>query len=349
MDTAKQRDFLIKLAFYAAVTSLVYIVLKLLSGPLFPFAFAVFITVLLQKFVKLISKKFNIKRQAAAVITVLTLYIAAGCIISWICYMLYRQLIRFVSVLPQYTEQISKAVQGISSKIESIIGLLPDSAESLVGNLPSATAESFASAIADALAKFAGSVASGVPYFLLSVVVMIVASAYFAKDYDDICKYIVEKAPKKVITGLSFMKENLIHNLSGMLKGYIKIMLITFIELFIGLTVIGSEYALIISLVTAVVDILPVFGSGTVLIPWALFSALFGNVKKAVGILVVYLVITAVRNVIEPKIIGSKLGVHPLIMLTSVFLGIKLFGAAGIFFLPLAVIVAKNWFEYITV
>ncbi len=345
METDKQREFLIKSVFYLTVLLFAYIILKLLSGPLLPFAFAVIITVLLQRLVVFVSYRFKIRKKAASVAAVLAVYVLAGCLLSWIGYALYRQLNKLITELPNYAERVSGIIDSISEKINGYVGSLPEGAENFVGKLPSAAADSVVNGLAEYVATLAKNIAAGVPYVILSVVVMIVASAYFAKDYDEICRYLSEKLPKKVTKSLVFIKNDLLSNLSSMLKGYAFIMLMTFVELFIGLTIIGSEYALVIAAVTAVVDILPIFGSGTVLIPWAVLSALFGNVKKSVSIAILYVIITAVRNFIEPKVIGKSLGLHPLVMLASVFIGLKLFGAAGIVILPLFTIVLKNWFE----
>ncbi len=344
MDTATQKDFLIKSAFYITVTAFIYIFLKLLSGPLLPFALSALITVLLQRLANRVSAKFKIKKKAVSVAAVLAVYVLAGCLVTWVGYALYRQLNRLINELPNFIEDISSTVRLLSEKISGIVGQLPDSTESFFGKLPSATVDSVTNELAGFVTTLAGDVASAVPIVILSVAVMIVSSAYFAKDYDEICRYLAEKLPTKVTNSLVFAKNNLLSNIAQMLKGYAVIMLLTFLELFIGLSLLGSDYALVIAAVTSFVDILPVFGSGTVLIPWAVFAALFGNTRKAIGIVVLYVAITAVRNFAEPKVIGKRLGLHPLVMLASVFLGLKIFGAAGIVVLPLAVIVIKDLF-----
>ncbi len=344
MKLEKQKEFLIRSAFYLTVGLFVYIALKLISGPLLPFALAILITVLLQRTVRRLSKKLKLKKKATSVIAVLTAYIIAGGLISWGGYALYKQLIGFASKLPEFAEEISALTENVSAKVESLFGNFTDSS-GFMGAIPDMTVDSIAESLADILADLAGSIASKIPTFVISVVIMIVASTYFAKDYDEICEYLLQKLPKKFSNNLIDLKNDIMISVSGMVKGYAIIMVMTFLELVVGLSLVGSEYALIIAVFTAIVDILPIFGSGTVLIPWAIVSALLGNYKKAVGVAAVYLVITAVRNFAEPKIIGSELGVHPLVMLTSVFLGLSLFGATGILIMPLAVIVGKRLLE----
>ena len=105
------------------------------------------------------------------------------------------------------------------------------------------------------------------------------------------------------------------------------------------------KYALIIAFATALIDILPVVGLGAVLIPWAVFSALSGNPERAIGLAVLYILIATIRNVIDPKIIGDKLGIHPVFSLAITFLGLKLFGAVGVFLAPLITIAVKTLLE----
>ena len=105
------------------------------------------------------------------------------------------------------------------------------------------------------------------------------------------------------------------------------------------------KYALIIAFATALIDILPVVGLGAVLIPWAVFSALSGNPERAIGLAVLYILIATIRNVIDPKIIGDKLGIHPVFSLAITFLGLKLFGAVGVLLAPLITIAVKTLLE----
>lgn len=340
-----QKNFLIKSAFYITVALFLFLALKLISGPLLPFTLAALITVLLQRGVRKWSAKLKLKKKAASVFAVLAVYAIVGGLVTWIGYALYKQLLRFASNLPQYAEQVFGVFENLSDKFNSIFGKDLGLGDSIIGDLSNMTAESIAGGIADIVASFVGGIASKIPIFILSVVIMIVASTYLAKDYDEICNFLMKKLPASVSSVLIDVKNDILTSVSGMFKGYALIMLMTFVELVVGLTLVGSEYAFMIAAITAIVDILPIFGSGTVLIPWAVFSALFGNYKKALGLAAIYLIITAVRNFAEPKIIGAEVGVHPLVMLASVFLGLSLFGAAGIVVLPLAVIVGKRILE----
>lgn len=345
METAKKQKILIDILFIAVIAALAYLGLKILSGPLFPFAAAAALTVCIQNFVRKWSKKLKLKKKPASVAAVIIIYILAVTLIALAIYALYNQLTDFLKRLPEYSAGLSVSAQKIYDKIYSLTEYLPDFMKNLFGNMPEATLDTVSNKVADYIAGAVGTFLSGIPFIIFSLAVMVIASAYFAKDYDEISRYITSLIPRSAAKSIHHFKEVMLNKLVAMLKGYFIIAAITFGEVFVGLLVLRVRYALIIALITAVVDLLPVLGSGTVLIPWAVFSALLGNVPRAVGLVVLYLAVTLIRNVIEPKILGSNIGVHPIIMLAAVFIGLWIFGPAGIILVPIVVVCVKCFVE----
>ena len=132
-----------------------------------------------------------------------------------------------------------------------------------------------------------------------------------------------------------------------MVRAYALIMFITFCELAIGLTILkfigvmNNSYTFIIAIAIAIFDILPVAGSGGILIPWALIALISGDVGQAIGLIVIYIVISIIRQYIEPKIVGDSLGVNPLVTLAGLYFGLKLFGFMGMFIVPILVMTLK--------
>ena len=123
---------------------------------------------------------------------------------------------------------------------------------------------------------------------------------------------------------------------------YGKLMTLTFIELTIGLSILGIENAMVVAFVIAVFDVLPVLGTGGIMIPWILISFLNSSPKLAIGLLILYLVVTIIRNIVEPKIVGNQIGLHPLLMLLCMYLGVKLFGFLGLFIMPFLILILQN-------
>jgi predicted PurR-regulated permease PerM len=132
-----------------------------------------------------------------------------------------------------------------------------------------------------------------------------------------------------------------------MIKAYAIIITITFCELGLGLSILtflkvySGSYIFIIAALTAIIDIIPVLGTGTVLIPWALYNLISGNYSLAVGLLVIYACITVIRQIIEPKLVAAQLGIPAFLTIVSMFIGSQIFGVIGIFILPITIVMLK--------
>ena len=121
--------------------------------------------------------------------------------------------------------------------------------------------------------------------------------------------------------------------------------MLTVAELTIGFFLLKIKYAPLLALAIAIVDLLPVLGTGAVLIPWGIIWLLIGKIPLGISILVLYAIITVVRNFAEPKIIGGQIGIHPLFTLIAMFVGIKFFGVLGVFILPISLIVIVKYYK----
>ena len=189
---------------------------------------------------------------------------------------------------------------------------------------------------------FIGDAAAFLPSALLTCVVTIVSAYYFAVDRKKINAFFASLIPKKQLPKVKKAKDELGETVGKFIRAYGLIFLITFSELFISFLIIGVDYAFVIALVTAIVDILPIVGTGTVLIPWGIIEIASGRYGRGTALLLVYAVITVIRQVAEPKIIGKFTGVSPMTALASMYAGLKLFGLTGLILFPLGAILFKR-------
>ena len=142
-------------------------------------------------------------------------------------------------------------------------------------------------------------------------------------------------------------KRLLFPSLGKMIKAYAIIITITFCELALGLSILKliniyeGGYIFIIAAITAIIDIVPVLGTGTVLIPWALYNFISGNYSLAIGLIIIYVCITVIRQVIEPKLVATQLGLPAFLTIVSMFIGSHIFGVIGIFILPITIVMLK--------
>lgn len=190
-----------------------------------------------------------------------------------------------------------------------------------------------------------GSAAAFLPKAVLSTAVVIIATYYFAIDRVKINNFFLSLFPQKIREHLKQSKEALTDTVGSFLRAYFLLFGITFFELLVAFMILKVEYSFVLALVIAIVDVLPVLGTGTVLVPWAVISFVSGNYGFGIGLLVTYALITVIRQVLEPKIVGRFIGLSPLAALASMYIGLRLMGLGGLIAFPLGAILIKRILE----
>lgn len=360
---AKRRDFLIDLVFVMAIIGLAYVFFKYCFSIAAPFLLSFFFAVILQRPLGWLDKKTKNKMHSfwSIVLVLLCVAIILGPVISVIA-TLFREIGNFISFLGEQLNDLPTFLVTLQNEILKAIKFLPDSIYTSVsenitqffGNLINdfdvsklgINMSSITSGLSNGISGVY-SVVKNIPSILISVVIGIIAWILFTKDYKKVVKFIKLQLPDKHKNLLSETKKIFSSTILKMCRAYGLIMFITFCENFLGLTILNligvmkNSYVFVIAICIAVFDILPVAGSGGILIPWALIALVSGNVGQCVGLLILYAVITVIRQYIEPKIVGDSLGVNPLVTLAGLYFGLKLFGFMGMFIVPICVMTLK--------
>ncbi|MGI6717020.1 MAG: sporulation integral membrane protein YtvI [Eubacteriales bacterium] len=325
-----------------------YVFLKYLFPVFLPFMIAWVIALLLQGVINRLYEKAKIPKKLSAL--VLVLMVAA--VLGFVCFLIIKrltgELTEFAKNAGEFLEKAKNDDKFASKWIKKISDLFPFNIENWLTNLwnslnlrlENATSSflSLTSRILPILQDFI----FFVPEAFMYVFIMVLSSYYFAVDFDKINRFIVKILPEGGRKYASYAKGEMKGTIGKLLRAYALIITVTFTELFIFLTLIGVKYSLVIAFFIAFIDILPVLGTGTVLVPWGLILLLLGQTGKGMAILGAYAFITIVREIIEPKIIGKSMGIHPLAALAAMYGGLKLFGITGMFFLPFIIMLVKN-------
>lgn len=344
MTTNARRKFLIDFAFWGVIIAIVYIAFNLLSSYLLPFVIGILVSFLVQKPVKAICKKTKVAKGPLTIIFVVGLYLLFVAVIVLLIYLLYRWLSSLVNILPDLMPDLIEFMREVNITLTQILKDLPAAVTSYINALPSKLLGAVES-LGISLSNLALDFATNIPSYLITIIVTIVASCYIAYDYDKIIQFAKRHIPKKAWLVIIDVKDTFFTNIFKMLKGYILLMLITFTELTIGLLLLGQKSAVLLAAIICVIDILPVLGTGAVVIPWAIISLFTGSILKGIGLLLMYIIITVIRNFLEPKVIGNQVGLHPLITLIAMFSGLRLLGIVGLFGFPLALIVLNDLYK----
>lgn len=339
MDYEKRKRFIVNLLYFGLIALLACLAIKYGYGLLSPFLLAFFIAYLLKTPAKFIARKTKLPYKPVSLLLVLLFYGTAGVLISLLSIKLVTSVTGFVATLPAiYSGEIEPALAAFFSGIEQTVFRMDAALVATLNNLFTQFIQSIGDLVTNLSVKAVGSLsgyASSLPGLLIKMLLMVISTFFIAGDYDVLVGFVSRQLPEKACELLLHIKEYVVGTLFVCVRSYALIMAITFVELSIGLSLMGIKNAVLIALSISVFDILPVLGTGGIMIPWTIISALQGSYPMAIGLLVIYLIITVVRNILEPKIVGSQIGLHPIVTLASIFVGAQLFGVIGLFGLPI--------------
>ena len=368
-DIEKRRGTLINFAYYAVLAALYYVFIKYAFDVVWPFAIAFAVSMLLQKPIRFIAQKSRIPKKIISVITVLFILCAVLGIVVFVGYKLMLEFKDFGQFVVSKLNDLPQTIASIRDWTLGAIGFLPDKIETAIGgtvssfsaDLIASTTENGISGLGGELAIPEGldvsslitplggllSTAKRIPLILSGVLVGIIACFFATADYDNIVSILKRNVSEKQEKLIVETKRLFSDVIGKMVKSYATIIFITFCEVTIGLNILSlfniynGGYIIVIAILTALLDILPVFGTGTVFVPWAVYSLIKGNYPLAIGLIVMLVLITVIRQVVEPHLVAMNVGIHPIFTIASMYIGIQLFGVAGIFILPITVVLLK--------
>lgn len=339
MNVEKKKIFLIHIVHLFVVVALFYFVMKFCLNYILPIVIGLVAAVAVQKPAEYLSRRFKIKKNTVAFICAMLVYLLLFTLIGGALFWAYLKLAQLYPILPEYFKSVYNAVSEIATGIKDLTNRFSPSASQTLYNSFDSVLQNFLERVADFASSAIGSFAAAVPGLLFSTLVAVITGCYIAKDFEKLKNFLLEAFPKKYIKSLVLIRNIAANNTFGIIKGYFKIALIAFIEIFVLFLIFGISGAFKKAILISAVDMLPVFGAGTVLLPWAIIAAISGKFTLLIKLIVVYLVVSIVRNMLEPKILGEQIGIHPVITLLTIFIGLKIFGVVGILVLPLTVTV----------
>jgi len=314
-----------------------------------PFLIAYVISNLIKRPVNFLHRKLKIPK-ILGVIFMMIIFVA---IVVALIYFLFAPIFSELSDLSESVQEIDKIKNTIKYQIGRFDFFVNDLnfSEDLVKKINDAIL-SFVDEIFTTLTGWitkAGGVAVNVimnfPVTLVYIIITILSTFFMSCDSKYIGEALEKYLPLKWLRKAQDISNGLFHSLGSYLKAIGILITITFCELLIGFTLFKIDHAIILALAIALIDALPILGTGTVLIPWGIFLLATGNYSLGFGIIGLYLLILVVRQLIEPKVVGKQIGVYPLLTLLAMYTGVKFFGLAGVIIGPIVLIILKNVFS----
>lgn len=360
-DRRKSRtDFIINIAYWTVIIALIYVVLKYFLNLVMPFFIATVVAALGRPIaIRLSSEehirkkgkgKFEVKKRklvlpynVSAVISVIIVYILTIAFIAVIISPVIGFTIDLVKQMEVSYEKMIPQLRIILRRIynssQLLRNLIDESIPNIIGSLGTVVTD-----VSSKLVVLTTTFAASLPTIFLKFIICFIATLFISIDYTDIKEFIQINLRTNVLGVVENIKDSLVDIVLQFLKSYFLIFLITTAEITLGLLIIGIEKPLMYAVLIAVFDAFPIVGSGMILFPWSVIRMISVGFWDGFWLFILYVIVVVAREIIEPKIVGKKVGLRPIVTLFCMYVGTKLFGGIGLFALPItaAIIVDLN-------
>lgn len=316
-----------------------YLFFKHLFLYLLPFFIGWFIAFLMRPPALYLSPKLRIKPRILRLVLTVLLFLALLGLLSLGVWLLSREVWELLAGLGEGDNSLEEFISGLVGS-GGFFGRLFGDFSDYVADALYRLGMSLLSSLGSALS----SVVSAVPKALFFLLVSVIASAYFAIGLEEINASVKRLLPRRAFEVIVKLKDGFFGAFLKYMRSYLLLLLITFLEMLMGLFLIRAPYPVIMAIVIAFLDLLPVIGVGSVLIPWGIWSLVTDNTSFGIGLLVLFVAHTVFRQIIEPKIVGKNLGTHPLLTLIFIYVGYSLFGIVGLLLVPILTVLVNVTF-----
>ena len=342
------KKFLLYLFSAAAAAGLFYLVFRYLFWWVLPFLLALGVAAAVEPVVAYLRVHLRFRRSFSALLLTLVLLFLLGGLLSLLGTTLANQAYALLKKAPLLLERVPQLLDAFFARLDGYSAAFPQwLRDSLYGAVMRALsdAESFFSDLTGRLLSFLGSFAAALPRRVLSGATTVLAVYFTIASYPTLCQMLKARLSGKTIRSLRLFRSGVTQSLSRYLRAELTISFLTFLQLLLGFFLMRQDYALLLAFLITLLDALPVFGTGTALVPWALLSLLFSSVPKAIALLALYLCTLLVRNVLEPKLLASQAGLPPVASLFAMYLGFCTFGVAGMIAFPFLLLLAAQTYR----
>ena len=314
-----------------------------------PFLIAYIISLIVEPVIKKIANKCGFTRKTASIIVLILFFSLIVGIISWIIFSIFSEATNLLSGLNIFLE---KAVDFISNIIKKIdINKFQNSEE--LRNLFQNSSIDLLNKIINFIRELLDSIINlikDIPTFFIFFIITILATYFITSDKFYILDRMEHHLPHKWMKNIIKHSREITSSLGNYLKAEIIMIFISFIIVLIGLYIfyfigMNIKYPILIAILIMIVDALPILGSGTVMIPWGIFEIINGDNGLGFSILGLYIITLVIKQLLEPKIVSNKIGIHPIFTLLAMYTGFKFLGIIGLLLGPIILIILKNVFE----
>jgi len=337
-----------RIVIFSLTLLMLYIAFKL-SIFYIPFLIAFIISLIIEPIIRKVMKFTNFTRKSSAIIIlIITFAIIIGLLICGIA-SLITETTNILENLNNNMDNITDKISSLASRFDLDNIKVPDKIKEIIQNGLNNLTREGTSIIQKALTSVLNTVAH-IPRLLIYIGITMVATYFVCTDKMYILDQMEHHLPRNWVNKFGYKLRKVISSLGDYLKAEGILILISFFIVLIGLVIfnlcgLNVKYPLVIALITGFIDALPILGAGTIMLPWAIISAFNGDIQLAIYLIVLYIVIIVTRQLVEPRIVSSHIGIHPIFTLIAMYTGFKLIGIIGMFIGPIILIILNNIFE----
>ena len=354
-DTRPYWKVIVSLAF-SLITTILFVVIGYGLLRLFlPFAIGWIIAFIANPMVCWLERRLKIVKKLGSAITIVVVLGAVVGAIYLVIASIVQEASGLVSDLPRMYGEMKLGLEEIGSNFQGFFQLLPREMQegwsSALSNLGAAAGE-WIGTLSEPTVEVAGNVAKSIPSVFIGMIVMIISAYFFVAEREEVIAWVKKVTPKPIEERMAMVISNLKYAIGGYFKAQFQIMLVLGAIMFVGFTILGVKYAIVLAILFAFLDFLPFFGTAITLVPWAIYNLLGHNYKMAIGLVVLYVLTQLIRQLIQPKLVGDEVGLKALPTLVLLYLGYKVGSIWGmIFAVPIGMIVINMYhagaFDYI--
>ncbi len=342
--------------FFSLLGTILFIVIGVRAiGFFMPFVIGWFIAYLAYPLVGWLESRVKIKKKlGSALIIILVIAIVVGLGYLGIV-KLAREIQMALNNAPDLYQDLEAGFREIGERFQGVYRMLPENIQngwnSLIQNMDERVGGVIAG-IGNPAVEATGNVVKRIPGILVSVIVALVSAYFFTAQREEIIQWSKKVAPKAIEARMSMVMYNLKYAVGGYFKAQFKIMAVVGLILLCGFLILGVDYAFLLAILIAFLDFLPFFGTGTALIPWAVYKFFVMDIKIAIALLIIYGITQLVRQIIQPKLVGDSIGLSPLLTLILLYVGYRVGSLLGmILAVPIGMIILNLYkagaFDYI--
>lgn len=314
-----------------------------------PFLIAFIISLIMEPAIRWIMKKLKLTRRVSSIIVFIILFGLIIAILSFGIGSLISESTNLLNKFNDYYTRISEKINFFIQKTDFSRFKIPKEMSQIIQSTTTTALEKVSSWIQKILSRFLILITS-IPTFGIYFGITILSLYFICTDKIYMLDELEHHLPEKWIKNISGHLRDIIKTLGGYLKAQIKLVLISLSICIIGLYIfhflgLNVEYPLLIALAIGFVDALPILGSGSIMIPWAIISGINGDLTLGICILTLWIIMTLTRQFIEPRIVSGNIGIHPIFTIIAMYTGFKFLGIVGMFVGPIVLIILKNVFS----